>query len=84
MFAVLANIFNSGAVELFLQKVEFLHEIFLFFPVFPEQLESVHCSTREEQFGVCVSDVPSSPGSPHPPFLWWCWRLQMTHRNCVL
>lgn len=34
MFAVLANIFNFGVVELFLQKVEFLHEIFLFFPHF--------------------------------------------------
>lgn len=31
MFAVLANIFNFGVVELFLQKVEFLHEIFFFF-----------------------------------------------------
>lgn len=66
MFAVLANIFNFGVVELFLQKVEFLHEIFFFFflpwaagvRTAAAQWSKRKSGTRKEKLGVCVSDVP--------------------------
>lgn len=45
MFAVLANIFNFGVVELFLQKVEFLHEIFFFFFPSLSSWSQDRCST---------------------------------------
>lgn len=95
MFAVLANIFNFGVVELFLQKVEFLHEIFFFF-FFPEQLESgplqhsglsPRAAQGKRNLGYMSQTCPVAdcalPGSPHPRFPSRWRRLQMTHRNHV-
>lgn len=96
MFAVLANIFNFGVVELFLQKVEFLHEIFFFFFSFPEQLESgplqhsglsARAAQGKRNLGYVSQTCPVAdcalPGSPHPRFPLRWRRLQMTHRNHV-